>query len=282
MDTELMRTFLEVNKTRHFGRAADNLYLTQAAVSARIKQLEDILCVSLFTRTRNNIQLSAEGERLVPHAETILISWSRARQEVALKLEQKHQLNIGTTAGLWSYVLQYKLSTIHKAMVDVALRAEAYTAEELLRLVQENVLDLVVLYEPANLPNLIAKPLGKLKLVLASSEKGIAPKVAIQSSYVYVDWGTTFGLFHAKRFEDAPPAILHTNMASIAETFIAEHKGSAYLPENLLAQRVDDKLHLVKGAPTFSRDLYAVFPANSPRLELLNDLVNYLQLQKPQ
>ncbi|WP_082881977.1 LysR family transcriptional regulator [Oleiphilus sp. HI0043] len=39
MDIELLRTFLEVKNTRHFGKAAEHLYLTQAAVSARIKQL---------------------------------------------------------------------------------------------------------------------------------------------------------------------------------------------------------------------------------------------------
>ena len=33
MDTDLLRTFIEVSKTRHFGRAAENLYLTQSAVS---------------------------------------------------------------------------------------------------------------------------------------------------------------------------------------------------------------------------------------------------------
>ena len=43
MDIDLLKTFLEVNKTRHFGRAADNLYLTPAAVSARVRQLEQIL-----------------------------------------------------------------------------------------------------------------------------------------------------------------------------------------------------------------------------------------------
>ncbi|SUC17946.1 transcriptional regulator HdfR [Proteus mirabilis] len=40
MDTELLKTFLEVSKTRHFGRAAESLYLTQSAVSFRIRQLE--------------------------------------------------------------------------------------------------------------------------------------------------------------------------------------------------------------------------------------------------
>ncbi len=45
MDIQLLKTFLEVKATRHFGRAAENLYLTQAAVSARIKQLETVLGV---------------------------------------------------------------------------------------------------------------------------------------------------------------------------------------------------------------------------------------------
>lgn len=43
MDTELLKTFLEVSRTRHFGRAAESLYLTQSAVSFRIRQLENQL-----------------------------------------------------------------------------------------------------------------------------------------------------------------------------------------------------------------------------------------------
>ncbi|MEX2517286.1 MAG: LysR family transcriptional regulator, partial [Gammaproteobacteria bacterium] len=45
MDVDLLKTFLEVQRTRHFGRAADNLFLTQSAISARIRQLEDELGV---------------------------------------------------------------------------------------------------------------------------------------------------------------------------------------------------------------------------------------------
>jgi LysR family transcriptional regulator, flagellar master operon regulator len=41
VDTELLKTFLEVSRTRHFGRAAESLYLTQSAVSFRIRQLEN-------------------------------------------------------------------------------------------------------------------------------------------------------------------------------------------------------------------------------------------------
>ncbi|MGL5048089.1 MAG: LysR family transcriptional regulator, partial [Shewanella sp.] len=56
MDTDLLKTFLEVSRTRHFGKAAENLYLTRSAVSFRVKQLESILGVALFERQRNNIQ----------------------------------------------------------------------------------------------------------------------------------------------------------------------------------------------------------------------------------
>ncbi|WP_313771363.1 LysR family transcriptional regulator [Rheinheimera sp. 4Y26] len=88
MDTELLKTFLEVQKTRHFGKAAENLYLTQSAVSFRVRQLEQSLGVTLFSRFRNNIQLTAAGELLLPHAQAVLTAISAAKQQ----LNQQYQL----------------------------------------------------------------------------------------------------------------------------------------------------------------------------------------------
>lgn len=79
MDTDLLRTFLEVNKTRHFGKAATNLYLTQSAVSFRIRQLEIKLGTPVFTRKRGDLRLTAAGERFVPYAESILQTWGGVR-----------------------------------------------------------------------------------------------------------------------------------------------------------------------------------------------------------
>ena len=113
MDIEILKTFLEVNNTRHFGKAAENLYLTQAAVSARIKQLENYIGTTLFTRYRNNLQLTGAGERLVNHAETILIAWERTKSETHLQKDQKKILAIGATSGLWDLILQDVLNEIH-------------------------------------------------------------------------------------------------------------------------------------------------------------------------
>lgn len=90
MDTELLKTFLEVQKTRHFGKAAENLYLTQSAVSFRIRQLEQSLGVPLFVRFRNNIQLTSAGELLLPHAEAVLTAIGAAKQQIQQQLQPHH------------------------------------------------------------------------------------------------------------------------------------------------------------------------------------------------
>ncbi|MDH5728398.1 MAG: LysR family transcriptional regulator, partial [Gammaproteobacteria bacterium] len=71
-DISLLKTFLELSRSRHFGKTAKNLFLTQSAVSARIKILEDTLGVRLVTRDRNNIQLTPAGMRFLPYAESVL------------------------------------------------------------------------------------------------------------------------------------------------------------------------------------------------------------------
>ena len=276
MDIDLLKTFLEVKKTRHFGRAADNLYITQAAVSARIKQMEEYFGVQLFIRKRNNLQLTTEGERLIPHAETMLLAWSRARQDVALKQEKKDQLLIGTTAGLWNYRYQDKLAAIYQAFPDLALRAEVHVAEDLVRMVIERTLDVAILFDAPSVPELTVRSGGQLKLVLASTVPGATVKNAFKESYIYVDWGTAFGMFHAKRFNEAAPAILYTTMASIAEAFMEECPASAFLPLNRVKNSSLSQLAIVEGAPGFSKEVSIIYRANNERLTLIELVLSVL------
>lgn len=276
MDIDILKTFLEVRNTRHFGKAADNLYITQAAVSARIKQLEDSLGVRVFIRTRNNIQLTAEGERLVPYAESMLVAWSRARQDVSIKPQQTHQISIGTTAGIWNYVLQRRLAVLHSVLPSMALRAGAYASDDLLGLVLNRTLDLAVSYECNITPELSALPIGKLKLVLCSTDPDSSIRSALEGNYAYVDWGTAFGMFHAKRFGEVPPAVLHTNMAGIAESFIRESGGAAFLPVTRVSQHGENGIYAVEGAPSYSRELYLVYRTNSEQLGEIDRIADCL------
>lgn len=259
LDIDLLKTFLEVNRTRHFGQAADSLCITPAAVSARVKQLETILGVELFVRHRKNIQLTTEGERLIPHAETMLTAWARARQEVALRVEQSQQLSIGATFGLWDFALRAKLAEINLAIPAIALRAEAHTHDVLIKMLLERTIDLALVYEPPALVDFVAEEIGQLTLVLATTLDELSVKKPLEQGYVHVDWGTSFALFHAKRFGENLAAALHTNMSNIAADFICERPGSAYLPVSLVRRLEARGVRQVNGFATFNRPLYAVY-----------------------
>jgi DNA-binding transcriptional LysR family regulator len=153
MDIELLRTFLEVARTRHFGKAASELYVTQSAVSARIRQLEQIIGMPLFIRNRNNIQLTAEGRQLRKHAETIVQVWARARRETGMSADFTNGLAIGAMVDLWETLLCDWLLRLRLHMPDTALQIEAGPADVLIRKLLDNVIDLAVLFEHATRPD---------------------------------------------------------------------------------------------------------------------------------
>ncbi|MFF3844819.1 LysR family transcriptional regulator [Streptomyces sp. NPDC002328] len=72
LDPRLLRAFLAVAEELHFTRAAARLYVAQQALSRDVRRLERTLGVELFVRTTRQVTLTADGERLVPHARRVL------------------------------------------------------------------------------------------------------------------------------------------------------------------------------------------------------------------
>src|SRR3546814_13072073 len=80
----MARTFLEVVKTGSFVGAAANLNLTQTAVSARIRVLEEQLDRPVFIRNKAGAKLTPAGEQFQRFANTLVQVWARAQRPVAL------------------------------------------------------------------------------------------------------------------------------------------------------------------------------------------------------
>ncbi|MEU6707511.1 LysR family transcriptional regulator [Streptomyces wuyuanensis] len=72
LEPRLLRAFLAVAAELHFTRAAARLYIAQQALSRDIRRLERALGSELFVRTTRQVRLTAEGERLLPHARRVL------------------------------------------------------------------------------------------------------------------------------------------------------------------------------------------------------------------
>lgn len=71
-DPRLLRAFLAVAEELHFTRAAARRYVAQQALSRDIRRLERELGTDLFVRSTRRVSLTADGERLVPHARRVL------------------------------------------------------------------------------------------------------------------------------------------------------------------------------------------------------------------
>ncbi|WP_324611536.1 LysR family transcriptional regulator [Streptomyces sp. NRRL S-1521] len=72
IDPRLLRAFLAVAEELHFTRAAARLYVAQQALSRDVRRLERELGAALFSRTTRQVTLTADGERLLPHARRVI------------------------------------------------------------------------------------------------------------------------------------------------------------------------------------------------------------------
>ncbi len=274
MDITALKTFLEVAKVKHFGRAADNLCVTQSAVSARVKSLEDALGVELIIRERANIHLSPDGEALMPFARNIVSNWEQATQTLKMQSGVKKQLAIGGLPGIWDMLLQPWLSKTILTMPELAITAEVLSEDSLLERLATRSLDLAFVYDAPRGKYLTSQKFAKIALVLVSSEKNQSAVQALQSNYTLVDWGANFAVQHAKHYPDAPFARLKTTQGRLAYEQLKSRGGAAYLARPMVEKAIKTKeLFLVKDAPEFKRAAYAVFHQRTEKSQLIQKLL---------
>lgn len=274
MDIIILKTFLEVYRTCHFGKAADNLFVTQSTVSARIRQLEDELGVQLFNRDRNNIQLTQSGRKFLKHAESILNVWNRAHLDINIRDEGKTPLVIGAVPSLWDIYLINWLAKVRKKYPKTAFVTAALSTDSLFRQLLDRTVDLGFTYEFPQLSELTISESLVFELILVSTLQNQSVESALGSNYIFVDWGTSFSNEHARNFPDIPPPDLKFDLGHIAREFILKCGGSAYLPEPMVKKDIlEKKLFRVKDAPGINRKLFVAYRHDSDRKDFVEQLI---------
>ncbi|NVC94250.1 LysR family transcriptional regulator [Vibrio parahaemolyticus] len=272
MDVKVFRTFLELARVRHFGRAAENLYITQAAVSARIKQLESYFDTQLFIRDRNNIKLTSAGERLISYAEVMVTTLQQAKLELSLDDGKALQLTLGGTPNIWDAYLQNCLSVVTDSFGGYGFMAEVMGREMLSRSLLERTLDMAFAFDQIKADELNCKKVADVVLVLVSTEQDSLDTV-FDKKYVYVDWGTRFASEHSERHPKIPAPFLRTSTARIALDFILEKGGAAYLPISLVEPFIaNGQLYKVSGVEDWHRPIYLSYRKASSSVEAIKQV----------
>ncbi|TJZ90272.1 LysR family transcriptional regulator [Paracoccus gahaiensis] len=111
-----MRAFLAVAATGSISLGAQQVGLTQAAMSKLIRRLEIEYDTILFDRHRRGVSLRPEGEALLRHAQAATIEFAHAREEIAAA-RRSQKIDLRLHCGL-----VYALDWIHHPLREMALR----------------------------------------------------------------------------------------------------------------------------------------------------------------
>ena len=124
---ELYRVFYTVAKCGSLTKAAEELYISQPAVSQSIKQLENQLGISLFNRTHRGMELSAQGGKLIfSKVEQALFLLEEAESMIEqLNTSATGTIRIGASDTIFEYFLAHAGRT-QKQQVRHRLRQSSH------------------------------------------------------------------------------------------------------------------------------------------------------------
>lgn len=262
MDINVARTFLEVVKTGSFVAAASNLHLTQTAVSARIRVLEQQLDRPVFIRNKAGAKLTPAGEHFLRFATTLVQVWDRARRAVALPAGRETVVTIGAELNLWSPLLRHWLLWMRRECPEIAVSTQIDTSDRLMEQVQDGSLDVAVLYAAPNRPGVITELLFEEKLVLVRTTPLSSPVGPDDHLQVY--WGEDFIASYHAAFPDQGNPVVSISYGPLALEYMLAAGGSGYFRQGFVRPYLDEgRLALVPDSPEFSYSAYAVHSAQA-------------------
>ena len=146
---ELYKVFYHVAKSLSFSDAAQELFISQSAVSQSVKVLERRLGQTLFTRSTKKVSLTKEGEILFKHIEpAINLIVKGEGQLLSAKESGGVQLRIASSDTICRYYLVPYLNEFHKKYPDVHIKIINASSQQCASYLEGNRVDLIITNSP--------------------------------------------------------------------------------------------------------------------------------------
>jgi DNA-binding transcriptional LysR family regulator len=146
MNTDWLRSFVEVAHQQSYSRAAERLYLSQPTVYHHVKLLESTLAVQLVEQQGKRTELTARGRLLLEHVAHILEEMNGLRsavQDDASLSGGRMAIGVETTFG--SYLLPWLMTAFHRRHPGIELAAQIVNDPDRLDVkVNSRLLDLAI------------------------------------------------------------------------------------------------------------------------------------------
>ncbi len=165
-DTRL-RVFHSVAKHLSFTRAAEELYLTQPAVTFQIRQLEEHFNTRLFDRHHNRITMTEAGITVFNYAERILELYRETEKAInEMTGMTRGIVKLGASTTIGEYILPMILSSYHEKFPNVRIRMTVDNTRLVVRKLEDATIDVGMVEGPIRNKNIQISPCIEDELVL--------------------------------------------------------------------------------------------------------------------
>ncbi|MBA3243780.1 MAG: LysR family transcriptional regulator [Actinobacteria bacterium] len=235
-----IEAFLTVAERRSVSEAATVLFVTQPALTTRIKNLERELGVELFVRTPRGMRLTAEGRAFRGHAQRAVQSLAEGAQLLRqLREGRVGELQVGAAPAISTYVLPLVLRRFQAAFPNVHLIVRTGHSEEVLELVLREQVQLGLVRELPH-PAITSSPLYEDEIVLVvDPEHRLAAQASIEvgelatERLILFDRTSSYFVLTSAFFREAgivPRGVMELDNVDATKKMVEHGLGIAFLP----------------------------------------------------
>ena len=160
MTLKQLKAFLVLARVLNYANAADELCLSQSALSLSIKSLEEELGGKLFKRTTRRVELSMEGQSLIPYAKKLLANWEDMEKDLKQRFQlHRGTLNIASMPFATHAVLPEVMHKFSEQHPNISYSIHDVPNEKIIEKVQEGIFEIGICFEPQLSHQLSFQPL---------------------------------------------------------------------------------------------------------------------------
>ncbi len=172
MNLQQIEYLLAINKYRSFSKAAENVFVTQPALTIQIKRLENELGAELFNRAKNPLEPTEIGVKIIEQARIIHQDIEKLSDIISeFREELTGKLRVGIIPTVSPYLVPRFVNEFVTKFPEVHLQFTELITEDILHELEEGNLDAGIIVTPFPMKNKIVIPLYYEEFFLYVSEK---------------------------------------------------------------------------------------------------------------
>jgi len=247
MDTQLLKTFIQLSATKNFTQTGKLLFIAQSTVTNRINELEKSLGKPLFLRDKKKVELTSEGQLFLNYAKRLIELEDIAIQQINSADFTRKLIRLGTPNSIYESYLFSIIKAVLSNDLNTSTKIVINHSFELLSFLQDGLIDIAFTYIPFNKKGYLCTPFKEDELVLVTNKKnteyikGICQKDLISLDYLFCNFALQkVGLFVRELFPPHHQFTFEIDNSSKIIPFLLDGLGYSFLPMSLISRYLDN------------------------------------------